>query len=77
MRDYLFAGASGQEGEVVVIEDKSMTSADEKGNPQPAFRFVDATTVRAHPAIIEMLIRNADPVWSLEDILTSIDEPAT
>lgn len=71
---YRDKNASGQEGELTVIEDTSMTVTDEKGNKLPIFRFIDDYTIRAHPIIISILLQDAEPVWGMEELLAELEE---
>lgn len=69
MRSYRDKEACGRPDDVVVIEDPSMVVVDESGNRWPDFRFIDNNTVRAHPLIVEALLEDAEPLWSLGEVL--------
>ena len=76
MPTYLYKGADSAAYKVVVIEDRSMTIVNERGEQTPSYEFIDGSTIRAHPLIIDALIVNSERVWSLEEILDSIDRSA-
>jgi hypothetical protein len=54
--------------DLLVIEDATMLVRDGSGYWRPSFRFVDENLIRAHPLIIDSLLANAEPLWSLEEI---------
>ena len=60
---------------VVVIDDASMATADEAVNPALTDEFIDATTARVHPIIVDALLLNSEPVWSMEEMLESAGRP--
>ena len=64
--------ALGRSDDVLVIEDATMVVWDESGYWRPGFRYVDANVIRAHPLIINALLENTEPLWSLEEILGEI-----
>lgn len=61
--------AQGRADDVFVVEDATIVVWDESGYWQPSFRYVDENIIRAHPLIIDALMENAEPLWSLEEIL--------
>ena len=64
--------AQGRPDDLLVIEDATMVVRDANGCFRPGFRYVDANIIRAHPLIIDALLENAEPLWSLEEILGEI-----
>jgi len=72
MPHYRYKDAEGASDEITVIEDKSMFSKDSKGNWSPGFEFVDSSTVKAHPFIIEVLLEDAERLWSMDEVLQEL-----
>ena len=52
-----------------MIEDKSMFIRDSKGGWMPGFEFLDSQTVRAHPFIIDVLLDDAERLWTQDELL--------
>lgn len=69
MPHYMHTDAKGDPGEITVIEDKSMSIRDSKGDWAPGFEFIDSRTVRAHPFILDVLLDDAEPLWTLDELL--------
>ncbi len=65
--------ARGRSDDLFVIEDATMVVRDERGYRRPSFRYVDENVIRAHPLIIDALLENAEPLWSLEEILGEVE----
>ncbi len=65
--------ACGQPDEITVIEDKNMMVAGADGSRRPGFEYINHNTIRAHPLIIDVLLRNIEPVWSLDEILFELE----
>ncbi len=55
--------------DIVVIEDRSLFTRGPDGRWGPGFVFIDAHTVRAHPSILDVLITDAQRLWTLEELL--------
>ena len=57
--------------DLLVIEDAGMWMHDEKGNHWPGYQFIDHHTVRAHPVIIDVLLKQEDAecLWTLAEAL--------
>ena len=72
MAQYKYRGAEGRSGEITVIEDSSMFTRDNRGNWSPGFEFIDSHTVKAHPFIIDALIKDAERLWSMEEVLAEL-----
>ena len=68
MTHYRYKDANGDPGEITVIEDKSMFLKDSKGGWGPGFEFVDGHTVRAHPFIVDVLLVDAERLWTLDEL---------
>ncbi len=66
---YCDKDALGRPDDVFVIEDATMVMRDESGDWYASFQYVDENVIRAHPLIIDVLMENTEPVWSLEEIL--------
>ena len=64
--------AQGRPDDLLVIEDAKMVVRDENGYWRPSFGYVDENTIRAHPLIIDVLLEDAEPMWSLEEILAEV-----
>ena len=62
----------GRPDDVFVIEDPTMLITDEDGVRRPGWEFIDAHAVRAHPVFIEALLRSAERLWTLEEILEEL-----
>lgn len=60
--------ARGRPDDLLVIEDATMVVRDRSGGWRPSFGYVDGN-IRAHPVIIDALLENSEPLWSLEQIL--------
>ncbi len=60
--------------DLLVIEDATIVVRDESGYWRPSFRYVDEHLIRAHPFIIDSLLANAEPLWSLEEILGEVGD---
>lgn len=65
---YLYEGA-GRPDDIYVIEDPAVVTKDGAGVEQPAYRLVDARTVRAHPKVIAALVSNSERLWNLQEVL--------
>ena len=65
--------ARGLSDDLFVIEDATMVVRDKRGYWRPSFRYVDENVIRAHPLIIDALLENAEPLWSLEEILGGVE----
>jgi hypothetical protein len=70
---YLHKEANGQPNEITVIEDLNMVKVDEKGNSWADLQFIDAYTVKAHPAIMDLLVKDAERTWTMDEILKSVE----
>jgi|GEM_PF-472216 hypothetical protein len=68
--------ARGQHNEITVIEDANLVTIDEEGNKRAGFAKIDEYTFRAHPAIMDALLEDAERLWTLEEVLQDID-PST
>lgn len=66
---YRHVEASGAPDDIIVIEDRGMLLSD-----RPSFEFIDSHTIKAHPLIVEVLIADAERLWTLEEVLTNIEE---
>ena len=66
---YRHLEASGAPDEILVIEDRGMLGRD-----QPSFEFIDSHTIKAHPLIVEALIADAERLWTLEEVLTDVEQ---
>lgn len=66
---YRHVEASGAPDEILVIEDRGMLGRD-----QPSFEFIDSHTIKAHPLIVEALIADAERLWTLEEVLTDVEQ---
>ena len=70
---YRHLEASGEPGEITVIEDREMFVQDkETGDIRPRFQFIDSHTIKAHPLIIEALILDAERLWTIDEVLAAI-----
>ena len=69
MPHYRYRDAIGAPGEITVVEDKGMFVRDSDGHWTPGFEFIDSCTVRAHPFIIDVLLTDAERLWSLDELL--------
>ena len=76
MPHYRYCDAQGQSDEITVIEDKGMYMKDGEGNWSPGFEFIDTHTVKAHPFIIEVLLEDAERLWSMDEVLKVLEEEA-
>ncbi len=65
--------ATGRLDEITVIEDPGMVEKDESGAMRPTFAFIDSFTVRAHPVIIDSLLKDAERLWTLEELLADLE----
>ncbi len=74
MPQFRYRDAHGDGNEVTVIEDKGMYVKDSQGNWGPGFEFIDSRTVKAHPLIIDGLVGDAEPLWSLHEVLAVLLE---
>ena len=74
MPQYRYRDARGQSDEITVIEDKGMYMKDGEGTWSPGFEFIDSRTVKAHPFIIEVLLEDAERLWSMDEILEVLQE---
>ena len=74
MPQYRYKDALGDADEITVIEDKGMYRTDVNGKWSPGFEFIDSHTVKAHPFIIEVLLEDAERLWSIDDILEGFDD---
>ncbi len=72
MPQYRHQEASGRPDEITVIEDKKMVVKGEDGSLRPGFAFIDAYTVRAHPRIIDVLVDDAERLWTLDELLAEL-----
>ena len=68
--------ARGQHNEITVIEDVNLVTIDAEGNKRAGFAKIDEYTFRAHPAIMDALLEDAERLWTLEEVLQDID-PST
>ena len=66
--------AQGRSDDLFVVEDVTMLVKDESGCWRPSFKYVDENIIRAHPLIINALLKNAEPLWSLEEILGEVED---
>lgn len=73
MPHYRDKDADGRHDEIIVIEDKSMVRVDEEGNQRVDFAMIDEHTIRAHPMIIDVLLENAERLWTLDEVLRAIE----
>ena len=69
MPQYKYKDALGESDEITVIEDKGMYQTDANGNWSPGYEFIDSRTVMAHPFIIDVLLEDAERLWSIDDVL--------
>ncbi len=74
MAHYRYKDARGSSDEITVIEDKGMFTKDSEGNWAPGFEFIDSQTVKAHPFIIQVLLEDAERLWSMDEILKELEE---
>ena len=65
--------ARGQPDDLLVIEDVTVRVRDGGGVWRPSFRYVDDHTIRAHPLIIDVLLKDAERLWSLGEVLGVIE----
>ncbi len=72
MPQYRHLQATGRDDEVTVIEDEQMVVTDGDGTAQPSFAFIDPYTIRAHPRIIDLLVRQSERLWTLDELLDSL-----
>jgi hypothetical protein len=72
MPNYRYKDANGSSDEITVIEDKSMFVKDQEGNWSPGFEFIDSTTVKAHPFIIDALLEDAERLWTMDEVLAEL-----
>ena len=75
MPHYRDLDAHGRPDEVIVIEDATQVLCDASGQPHPGYTYINAHTIRAHPLIIEVLLQNAEPLWTLDEVLAGLGEP--
>ena len=47
---------------------------DANGNWSPGYEFIDSRTVKAHPFIIEVLLEDAERLWSIDDVLGALED---
>ena len=73
MPQYRYKDALGESDEITVIEDKGMYQTDANGNWSPGYKFIDSRTVMAHPFIIEVLLEDAERLWSIDDVLGALE----
>ena len=74
MRFYRHRDARGQRDELItIIEDENMVEIDEEGQKIPTFKYVGNDTIKAHPMVIDSLLENAEPLWTLEEILAKLE----
>ncbi len=73
MAHYRYKDARGSSDEITVIEDKSMFTKDSQGNWAPGFEFIDRQTVKAHPFIIQVLLEDAERLWSMDELLDELE----
>ena len=73
MPQYRYKDALGESDEITVIEDKGMYQTDANGNWTPGYEFIDSRTVKAHPFIIEVLLEDAERLWSIDDVLGALE----
>ena len=66
---YLYEGA-GRPDDVYVIEDPAVVTRDRAGVEQPAYKRIDAHTVRAHPQLIAELVSKSERMWNLREVLS-------
>ena len=69
---YLYEGA-GRPDDIFVIEDPAVVVKDGAGVEQPAYKLVDAYTVRAHPRLIAALVSRSERLWNLQEVLGEKD----
>ena len=72
MPQYLYRDARGDADEIILIEDKSVFSKDREGSWAPGFEFIDSRTIRAHPFIIDVLLGDAERLWTMDEVLTEL-----
>lgn len=65
--------ALGRSDDVLVVEDATMLLLDESGYWRPTFRYARGNIIKAHPLIIDALLENAEPLWSLEELLGEVE----
>lgn len=70
---YLHKEANGQANEITVIEDPTMVKVDDQGNSWADMEFIDAYTVKAHPAIMDLLVKGTERTWTMDEILNTVD----
>ena len=73
MAHYRYKDAQGSSDEIAFIEDKGMFTKDSNGNWAPGFEFIDQQTVKAHPFIIEVLLEDAERLWSIDELLEALE----
>ena len=73
MPQYRHMEAMGRTDEITVIEDPGMVAENEDGSVRPDFAFIDAYTVRAHPRIIDLLVNQSERLWTLDELLESLE----
>ncbi len=73
MPQYRHLEATGRIDEITVIEDAGMVAENEDGTVRPDFAFIDAYTVRAHPRIIDLLVNQSERLWTLDELLESVE----
>jgi len=69
MAQYRYRDAQGTTDDIIVIEDHSIYMKGCSGRWEPGFEFIDGHTVRAHPLIIDTLLLDAEPLWSIDEVL--------
>ena len=76
MPRYHDPNAYGPVDDLLVIEDAGMWMHDEDGNHWPGYKFIDHHTVRAHPVIIDVLLKHEDAehLWTLAEVLGDFEE---
>ena len=52
----------------------SLVTIDAEGNKQASFAMIDEHTIRAHPAIMDVLLESTERLWTLEEILQDFDK---
>lgn len=74
MPQYRHIESTGQDDEITVIEDPGMVTESENGTVRPDYAFIDPYTVRAHPRIIDLLVNQSERLWTLDELLTVMDD---
>ncbi|NKB70401.1 MAG: hypothetical protein GKR89_25300 [Candidatus Latescibacteria bacterium] len=76
MPTYRHRDAWGHADEITVIEDEAMVEIDEDGEQLASFKFIDSNTVKAHPRIMDILLEEAERLWSIDEVLKGLGDGA-